>query len=170
MFISTFQHRIRARRFAGRLGSAGAFHAARAGFTLIELMIVAVVLAILAAAIVPNVVGRAETARRSRAQSDIAALDTALDLFYVNVGRYPTTEEGLRVLYYEPDTEVEGWKGPYLKKPIFEDPWGNEYVYRSPGVYSNQPYEIMSYGKDGEEGGEEDNADVKSWVERQEDM
>mgnify|MGYP006284098643 CR=1 FL=1 len=168
MFIGTFRYRMPARRLAARCELRGTIETTRAGFTLIELMIVAVVLAILAAAIVPNVVGRAETARRSRAQSDIAALETALDLFYVNVGRYPTTEEGLRVLYYEPEAEVDGWKGPYLKKPIFEDPWGNEYVYRSPGVYSNQPYEIMSHGKDGEEGGEGDNADVKSWVERDE--
>lgn len=137
----------------------------KGAFTLIELMIVAVVLAILAAAIIPNYIGRAEKARRGRAESDIAVLETALEMFYLDVGHFPTTEEGLRVLYYAPQTEEEGWDGPYVRKPSFEDPWENEYVYRSPGTASEQPYEIISYGKDGEEGGEEDAADVTSWVE-----
>jgi len=136
-----------------------------AGFTLIELMIVAVVLAILAAAIVPRFIGREETARRSRAEADIAALETALDMFYLSMGRYPTEEEGLRVLYFEPEDDAERWTGPYLRKPLFKDPWGRDYVYRNPGIYSDQPYEIVSYGKDGEEGGEGDDADVQSWVE-----
>ncbi len=143
----------------------GATRAARAGFTLIELMVVAVVLAILAAAIVPNVIGRAEKARRARSQSDIVAYETALELFYLDTQRYPTTEEGLEVLYYAPDSEEENWDGPYLKKPLFEDPWGNLYVYRSPGTYSGLAFEIVSYGKDGEEGGEGHNADEQSWVE-----
>ena len=136
----------------------------RAGFTLIELMVVAVVLAILAAAIIPNLFGRIETAKRARAQSDVAALETALELFYLDMGRYPSTEEGLRILYFKPESEAEKWKGPYLKKPIFKDAWGNEYVYRSPGARSAQPFEVASYGKDGEEGGEDDNADIQSWV------
>ena len=137
---------------------------ASAGFTLIELMVVAVVVAILAAAIIPSLVGRAEVARRSRAQADIAVLETALELFYLDMGHYPTTEQGLRALYFAPAEEAEKWREPYLKKPLFEDPWGNEYVYRSPGTHSSQPYEIVSYGKDGEEGGEKDDADVQSWV------
>ena len=136
-----------------------------AGFTLIELMIVAVVLAILAAAIVPRFIGREETAKRSRAEADIAALETSLDMFNLYMGRYPTEEEGLRVLYFEPEEEAERWKGPYVTKPLFKDPWGNEYVYRCPGIYSDQAYEIVSYGKDGEEGGEGDDADVRSWIE-----
>lgn len=138
---------------------------AAAGFTLIELMVVAVVLAILAAAIIPSIVGRTEMARRSRAQSDIATLESVLELFYLDMGRYPTTQEGLRALYYEPDSDAESWQGPYLKKPSFKDSWRNEYVYRCPGTHSDQLYEIVSYGKDAEEGGEGDDADVQSWVE-----
>lgn len=148
----------------GRIALLPANRLASAGFTLIELMIVAAVLAILAAAIVPNLVGRRETARRSRAQSDIAVLESMLELFYLDMDRYPSTEEGLRVLYFEPETDAEKWQGPYLRKPLFEDPWRNEYVYRSPGTDSVQPYEIVSYGKDGEQGGEGDDADVQSWV------
>ena len=137
---------------------------AAAGFTLIELMVVAVVLAILAAAIIPRFIGQTEKARCARAESDIAALETALELFHLNMGHYPSTEEGLRVLYFAPETDEEKWAGPHLTKPRFKDPWDNEYVYRSPGTYSEQPYEIVSYGKDGEEGGEGDDADITSWV------
>lgn len=152
-------------QIAARMALLRARGLAAAGFTLIELMIVAVVLAILAAAIIPNVVGRTERARCAMAQSDIATLEMLLDIFYLDMDRYPTTEEGLRALYVAPETDAEKWKGPYPKKPISEDPWGNEYVYRSPGVQSDQPYEIVCYGKDGEEGGEGNDADVRSWVE-----
>jgi len=151
---------LRARRALLRMGELG-----RAGFTLIELLIVAVVLAILAAAIVPNLVGRTEIARRARAQSDIATLEMLLAHFNLDMSRYPTEGEGLRVLYYSPETDTEKWKGPYVTKPVFKDPWNNPYVYRSPSTHGNLPYEIISYGKDGEEGGEGDDADVTSWVE-----
>lgn len=139
----------------------------RSGFTLIELLVVAVVLGIMAAAIVPRVIGRAEVVRRKRAEADIASLETQLDMFYLDMGRYPTTEEGLRVLYYEPQEEADKWNGPYMKKPQFDDPWGNAYVYREPGVQSDQPYEILSYGKDGQEGGENETADVVSWIDEE---
>jgi len=147
---------------------AGASRTSAAGFTLIELMIVAVVLAILAAAIVPNVVGRTETARRGRAQSDIAVLEDALEMFYLDTGTYPTTEQGLRVLYFEPESEIAGWAGRYVRKPNFADPWGNDYVYRSPGEQSEQPYEIVSYGRDAQEGGEGPDEDIQSWVDTEE--
>ena len=137
---------------------------AAAGFTLIELMVVAVVLAVLAAAILPAVLNRIGPAKRARAQSDIAVLEGTLQQFYLDVGRFPTAEEGLRALYFDPETEEGTWNGPYLTKPLFDDPWGNEYVYRCPGLVSGQAYEILSYGKDGAEGGEEEAADVESWV------
>jgi len=145
------------------VASRALLRAATADFTLVELLIVAVVLAILAAAIVPNLMGRTEKARRSRAQADVANLELALDLFYLDMGRYPTTEEGLRVLYFKPQDEADNWRR-CLRKPLFEDPWGNEYIYRSPGTQSDQPYEVVSYGKDGEEGGEGDDEDIQSWV------
>ena len=152
---------MRTQRRAGRQGG----RRSRRGFTLIELMIVAVVLGILAAAIVPRLIDRAKTARIKRAQSDIAAMETAMELFYLDVGRFPTTEEGLRALYYQPDDEAGNWDGPYLRKPLFKDPWNREYVYRCPGTQSDLPYEVVSYGKDGQEGGEGENADVHNWVE-----
>jgi len=134
------------------------------GFTLIELLVVLAILAILAAAILPNVVGKKEGAMRTKAQTDIAMIESLLDQFYLDMDRYPTTEEGLRVLYFKPEEETEKWKGPYPKKPIPKDPWGNPYVYESPGTRSAQAYEVMSYGRDGEEGGEADAADIVSWV------
>ena len=136
----------------------------RAGFTLIELLIVAVVLAILAAAIVPNLVTRVDVMRRARSQSDIATLEMLLVHFYMDMGRYPTEGEGIRALYFAPETDAEKWKGPYMQKPMFKDGWDNPYIYRSPSTHGDMPYEIISYGKDGEEGGEGDNADVTSWV------
>jgi len=138
----------------------------RGGFTLIELMIVAVVLGILAAAIVPRVIDRAKTARINRARSDIASLESAMEMFYLHMGRFPTTEEGLRVLYYRPEGgEDENWDGPYVSKPMFKDPWNRDYVYSCPGTHSDLPFEIVSYGKDGQEGGEGENADLHNWVE-----
>ena len=126
------------------------------GFTLIELMVVLAILAILATAILPSVIGKKEGAMQTKAQTDIAMIETLLDQFYLDMGRYPTTEEGLRVLYFAPEEEDEKWKGPYSKKPIPDDPWGYPYVYECPGTHTTQPYEVASYGKDGEEGGEDE--------------
>ena len=139
------------------------------GFTLIELLVVLVILALLATAIAPRVVGRSDDAKVTKAQTDIAMVGSLLDQYYLDMGRYPSTEEGLRVLYYEPDEEAEQWKGPYSKKPIPKDPWGNPYVYECPGTRTAQPYEVMSYGKDGEEGGEEYNADILSWEDEEDE-
>ncbi len=133
-------------------------------FTLIELMVVLLILGILAVAIVPNVVGKTDAAKRTKAQSDIAVIEGLLDHFYLDLGRYPTTEEGLRVLYSPTEQDKEKWRGPYSKKPISKDPWGNPYVYENPGTHSSQPYEVTSFGKDGKEGGDGDNADITSWA------
>jgi len=134
------------------------------GFTLIELMVVLAILAILATAILPNIVGKRERAAQTKAQTDIAMIESLLDQFYLDMGRYPTSEEGLRILYFAPEEETEKWKGPYPKKPIPNDPWGNPYIYECPGTHTSQPYEVASFGKDGEEGGEGDDADIVSWV------
>ena len=135
------------------------------GFTLIELMVVVVIIAILATAIVPNVVGKSDKAKKAKAQTDIAMIESLLDQFYLDMNRYPTTEEGLRVLYFPPEDDQNKWKGPYPKKPIPKDPWDNPYGYESPGTSSAQPYEVWSYGRDGEEGGEEEfDIDIVSWV------
>lgn len=136
-------------------------------FTLIELMVVLVILGILAVAIVPNVVGKSDKAKQAMAQADIAVIEGLLDQFYLDMGRYPSTEEGLRVLYYPPEEDEASWGGPYSKKPIADDPWGNDYVYECPGLHTSLPYEVMSLGKDGQEGGEGYDADITSWVEEE---
>ncbi len=129
MKVNKSQH-AHSSRHSARMALRKARRRAAAGFTLIELMIVAVVLAILAAAVIPNIVGKTERARRARAQSDIATYESLLDLYYLDMGRYPDSDEGLRVLYYAPDVDEEMWDGPYMKKPTFTDAWGGEYEYR----------------------------------------
>ncbi len=126
-------------------------------------MVVLVILAVLATAILPSVIGKSERARQTKAKTDVAMIESLLDQFYLDMGQYPTTDEGMRVLYYPPDEDSDKWRGPYSKKPIGKDPWGNPYGYRSPGEVTSLEYEVFSYGKDGEEGGEGDDADITSW-------
>jgi general secretion pathway protein G len=137
----------------------------RRGFTLIEIMVVIIVLTILAAAIIPNLTGRTDDARVARARSDVANLETALEQFKLDMGRYPTSEEGLQALRDAPQTEdIDRWKGPYLRKPVPPDPWGNPYVYVSPGIENPDSYDLESYGADGQDGGEEYDRDIESWT------
>jgi general secretion pathway protein G len=131
---------------------------AKKGFTLIELMVVILILAILAALIVPRVVGKAGDAKRAKAASDIAELGGALQAFHLDNDRYPTTEEGLEALRAAPQ-DAKSWRGPYLQKPIPPDPWGFPYQYQSPGP-SGVDFLVESYGKDGQPGGQGDDADV----------
>jgi general secretion pathway protein G len=131
---------------------------------MIELMVVLVILVLLVTMIVPNIVGKSDDAKQTKARTDIAMIEALLDQFYLDLGSYPSQEDGLRVLYSEPDDEPENWKGPYSKKPIPDDPWGNPYRYEIPGTHSNQPYEIWSLGRDGQEGGEDFDEDIVSWV------
>ena len=128
------------------------------GFTLIELMIVVIIIAALAAMIVPRLSGRTEQAKISVAQSDINAnMSTALKLYQLDNGNFPSTEQGLNALLTKPSTEPvpNNWNGPYLEKaPI--DPWGNTYRYKSPGSNNKTGYDLYSLGKDGLEGTEDD--------------
>jgi len=133
------------------------------GFTLIELMVVLAILALLAAAILPNVVGKSDLAKQGKAKSDIAVLEGLLDQFYLDMGRYPSSDEGLQALYASPEGDNPKWKGPYSKKRIPPDPWGNPYGYVSPGTRSAQPYEVWSSGRDGQEGGTGVDEDIVSW-------
>jgi general secretion pathway protein G len=121
------------------------------GFTLIELMLVVIIIGVLVSMVVPRLVGRSEEARIAAAKADINSnISVALDLYELDNGKYPTTEEGLVALISMPASAVK-WKGPYLKKrPV--DPWGREYMYRCSG----SDYELYSYGPDGVEGGEDD--------------
>jgi general secretion pathway protein G len=131
-----------------------------AGFTLIELMIVVVILGLLAGVVVPRILNRPEQARRMKAKVDIRSIESALALFKTDTGRFPTTSEGLEVLVSDPG--IKGYNiDAYLDKvPL--DPWGGKYIYISPGLHSRD-YDLESYGKDGEDGGTEDNADIESW-------
>lgn len=131
-----------------------------AGFTLMELLIVLVIVGLLAALVGPTLYQQIKPAKQSAARAQIENFATALDAYFIDTARYPTTQEGLAVLRAKADGD-EKWKGPYLKKEVPDDPWGNAYVYASPG--RNGGYEIISYGADGREGGEDDNADVTSW-------
>lgn len=127
------------------------------GFTMIELMVVIVILGILAAAIVPNLIGRDDVAKVTVAKSDLRNIGNALSIYKLDNGNFPNTEEGLNALVQAPESARNWAAGGYLPKlPL--DPWGNPYVYISPGV--SGPYDLLSLGADGAEGGEEFNADI----------
>jgi len=131
------------------------------GFTLIELVVVMIILGLLAALVAPRMFGRVGEAKQKAAHAQIELFGTALDSFRLDIGRYPTTSEGLEALI-TPPSGVEGWNGPYLKKTeIPLDPWGHPYQYRSPGEHGD--YDLFSYGADNAEGGDKENADIVSW-------
>lgn len=131
------------------------------GFTLIELVVVVVIIGLLAAFVAPQFIKQEEKATAKATKAQIELLGTALDTFRLDVGRYPTSQEGLQALNQRPGG-VERWDGPYLKKDVPNDPWGSPYVYKSPGE-GGRPYDIVSYGSDKAPGGEGTAADVTSW-------
>ena len=135
------------------------------GFTLIELMVVIVILGILAGLIVPRIMGRPEEARRMKARVQLESIETALKLYKLDNGYYPSTEQGLQALVEAPSVGQlpRAWRdGGYLEKGrVPQDPWENDYVYLCPGV--NGDYDLSSYGADGEPGGEGDDEDINSW-------
>lgn len=135
------------------------------GFTLIELMVVIVILGVLAGLIVPRIMGRPDEARLAKARIQIESLETALKLYKLDNGKYPSTEQGLQALVEMPVTEppLKHWReGGYLEKnKVPLDPWDNEFVYLSPGAHGD--FDLSSLGADGEEGGEGKNRDVNSW-------
>ncbi len=130
------------------------------GFTLVEILVVIIIIGLLAALVGPKLFGKVSVAKLKAAKAQIELFGTALDAFRLDVGRYPTTEEGLKALREKP-SGADLWKGPYLPKEIPVDPWGRAYVYKCPGV--NGDYDLISYGLDGTEGGEGENQDVVSW-------
>jgi general secretion pathway protein G len=135
------------------------------GFTLIELMVVIVILGILAGLIIPRIMGRPEEARRMKARVQIESIETALKLYKLDNGSYPSTEQGLQALVEAPTVGqlAKAWRdGGYLEKGrVPKDPWDNEFIYLSPGV--NSDFDLISYGADGEPGGEDMNEDVNNW-------
>ena len=130
------------------------------GFTLIELMIVIVILGLLSTIIMPKILNRPEQARRIKAKVDIRNIESALALFKTDTGRFPTTSEGLEVLVSNPGIKGYNPDGYLDKAPL--DPWDNRYIYISPGIHRKN-YDLQSYGKDGEDGGTGNNADIESW-------
>jgi general secretion pathway protein G len=130
------------------------------GFTLIEILVVVIIIGLLAALVGPKLFGKVGIAKQSAAKAQIELFGTALDTFRLDVGRYPTAEEGLKALREKP-SGVEGWQGPYLPKEIPVDPWGTPYVYKSPGEHGD--YDLISYGLDKVEGGEGENQDIVNW-------
>ena len=134
---------------------------AAAGFTLIELIVVIIILGLLAGLVVPRLFKQASRAKSSTTKAQIAAFQTALAAYKLDTGTFPTTEQGLQALRVAP-TGIRGWDGPYLPKDIPLDPWGRAYIYRYPGQHGDEP-DIISYGADGQEGGEGENEDILSW-------
>lgn len=130
---------------------------ASSGFTLIELLVVLVILTLLAGLVGPKVLDQLGGAKSKTARVQIAEVEQSLDLFKLDVGRYPTDAEGLRALAERPAT-ASGWNGPYLKKGLPADPWGAAYMYKNPG--RNNAPDIFSLGADGKAGGDGENADI----------
>jgi general secretion pathway protein G len=130
------------------------------GFTLLELLVVMVIIGLLAGYVGPKYFSQIGKSEIKAARAQIDALGKAIDQFRLDIGRYPTTEEGLAVLIAKP-INLPKWEGPYLTKSVPVDPWGNPYVYKSPGSHGD--YDLLSYGKDGRPGGDAENADITNW-------
>lgn len=131
------------------------------GFSLIEIMVVVVILGILASIVVPRIMSRPDEARMIKARQDVLAIENALELYKLDNGFYPSTDQGLLALVEKPDTNPEpaNWK-PYLKS-LPKDPWGRDYVYLYPGEHGE--FDVFTYGADGQPGGEGVNAEIGNW-------
>jgi len=135
--------------------------AGQAGITLIEMLVVVTIIALFAALVAPRMLRKTDTARVTAARAQINAFMTALGAYKLDTAVYPTNEEGLQALR-TPPPNVNRWQGPYLPQEIPSDPWGRPYVYRYPSEAGDEP-EIISYGADGQPGGEDVNTDIVSW-------
>lgn len=138
----------------------------RNGFTLIEMIVVMIILAVIAGLVGPRLFKNVARAKRSAAKAQIELLGIALDNYRLDNDMYPTTQQGLQALVAEPTSPPvpPNWDGPYLKKEVPVDPWGREYYYESPGTYNPDGYDLYSLGRDGLEGGDDEDEDVVSWM------
>jgi general secretion pathway protein G len=141
---------------AHRFGRFGPRRAAR-GFTLVELLLVLVILALIGSLVLPGIIGKAEGAKVKAAQSQIDRLSMAVESYYLDTGKTPDSLDQL----VDERGDAAGWNGPYVKKSSLQDPWGRDYVYEYPGEHGD--FDIYSYGADGQPGGEDKNADITSW-------
>ncbi len=137
---------------------------ARRAFTLLEVLVVIVVIAVLATFVAPNLFRNVDDAKVATARAQIESLATALDSYRLDHGRYPTTAQGLGALWQKPTIDPPAnWTEPYLRKAVPDDPWGRPYVYIAPGRVNPTSFDLLSYGADGQPGGEGDDADILSW-------
>ncbi|KIO50360.1 type II secretion system major pseudopilin GspG [Nitrosospira sp. NpAV] len=141
------------RRYTSERGS-------QSGFTLLELLVVLVILGMLVGYVAPKYFAQLGKSEVKTARAQINALEKALDQYRLDVGRYPTGEQGLAALNVRPAAEAK-WSGPYLQKAVPNDPWGRPYLYKAPGEHGE--YDLSSQGKDGQPGGDEDNVDIVNW-------
>jgi general secretion pathway protein G len=142
---------------SGRVARPGA---RAAGFTLLELLVVMVIIGLLAGYVGPKLFGQIGKSEIKAARAQMDGFSKALDQFRIDTGHYPTTEEGLAALVAQPSGETK-WQGPYLTKAVPKDPWGNDYRYASPGEHGD--YDLQSFGKDGRAGGDGEDADITNW-------
>lgn len=133
----------------------------RNAFTLVELLVVIVIIALLSSLVAPKFFGKLDNAKVKTAYAQMQMLSTALDAFRLDVGRYPKTDENLKILWVK-ESDLKNWDGPYLPKKVNKDSWGNPYIYKYPGSNKND-YDLFTYGSDGKEGGNDDAADVSVW-------
>jgi general secretion pathway protein G len=139
----------------------------QSGLTSTQLLVVVIVIGIAAAVVLaPRILGQAGKALQAQAAEEIETIGIALDAYAKDNGDYPSTEQGLAALWEKPEKPPISidWKGPYLKVPITKDPWGNDYIYIRPGVHDRYGYDLISFGRDGREGGTGDAEDVASWI------
>jgi len=138
---------------------------AKRGFTLIEILVVIIVIGLLAALVGPRIIGRVSEAKSATARTQIELLSLALDNYRLDNGTYPTTEQGLGALQEKStrDPVPTNWRGPYLKKAVPLDPWGQPYAYQSPGEHNRAAFDLYTLGRDGRPGGDDEDADILSW-------
>ena len=149
------------RYLSGRGTSARGLLSREGGFTLIEIIVVVIIIGLLAALVAPRFFGKVDQSKIKTTYAQIELMGAALDMFRLDMGRYPTTAEGLEALRTKPASVEDGWNGPYLKKEVPKDAWRRAYQYTSPGKHGD--YDLVSLGSDGLEGGEGTAADIVSW-------